>query len=133
MMLSISAWAPAIEWRFESADHVIAVKEAVAFDLGRQPERRINFPALWKIEMLRHHADHRPLDIVDGDRLVDDVWIAAEASLPETVGDDRYCVCSGLVLFRGEAAAHNRFETGDIDEISRDEVTPQAFRGIDSA
>src|SRR5687767_7766130 len=105
---------------------------AIDREIGRQPDRPINFSALWKVKMFRHYPDHRALDIVDGDRLIDDVWIAAEASLPETVGDDRYCVSSGLVLFFSEAAAHYRLHSSHVDEISGDEEALEALRGIDS-
>src|SRR5688572_4626286 len=83
--------------------------------------------------MFRQYADHRHGESVDSDRLVEDVGIAAEASLPKAVADDGDDVFPGLVIFLSKVAAQNRFYAGDVEEIRGDGEALHSFRLIVAA
>ncbi len=102
---------------FESAEHVVTVIAAAFHQLRRHCERRIDFRTFRKVETLRHDADNSARNAVDGDRLVKNVWVAAEASLPETVSDDSDGVLAGLILFRKKGATHDRLHAGRVEKV----------------
>src|SRR5215217_1247746 len=80
--------------------------------------------------MLRHHTNYGSYYAVDGDCFVDDVGIASETSLPETVSDDGDRVLARLIFFRVKIAAHDRLHAGGIEVIRPDEKTLDAFGSV---
>ena len=60
---------------------------AVARQLGRDRERRVNLGALWVIKLRRHYANDRSDNAIGLDCLIDNVRVAAEAALPQTVSE----------------------------------------------
>src|SRR5262249_54219771 len=72
-----------------------------------------------------HHL-HRP--VVDADRLADDVWVAAEAPLPERPGqEDRFRRALALVG-RGEEPAGRGVDAEQREEVARDEADADELR-----
>src|SRR5215203_277791 len=80
--------------------------------------------------MLRHHTNYGSYYAVDGDCFIDDVGIAAETSLPQTVSDDRDRVLARLIFFRVKIAAHDRFHAGGVEKVCTDEKTLDTFRSV---
>src|ERR1051326_5101330 len=70
-----------------------------------------------KIEIGRHDADDRRGMTVEIDRLPDDIRIAAEASLPQRVTENRDVVVAGSVFLRGEGAAVQWFTTEHAEVV----------------
>ena len=79
--------------------------------------------------MLGHHAHDCADDAVDRDRFVEDVWVAAEASLPETVRDDRDLVLAGLILFGRRSCDRGSALCGYVEKVRRDQNPPEYVRG----
>src|SRR6185295_12999125 len=84
---------------FQSTNNVITVIAATLRKFWSNRNRSINLGAFWIIETLGHHSHDRASNVVYGDRLVEDVGIGSEASLPQTVCDYRNCILAGLILF----------------------------------
>src|SRR5215217_3506695 len=80
--------------------------------------------------MLRHHTNYGSYNAVDGDCFVDDIGIAAETSLPETVSDDRDCVLARLIFFGVKIPAHDRLHADRIEKVRTDEKTLDTFRSV---
>jgi hypothetical protein len=59
----------------------------------------------------RRHAYHRVKLIIERDGPAQDVWIAAEAPLPQNVAENHYPVMSGLIFFRQKIPADHRPQT----------------------
>jgi hypothetical protein len=70
-------------------------------------------------EVFRHHADDGVALVVECYRLADDVRIAAEALLPETVTDDRDWRGAGLIVGFGKVAAQLRSRTHHFEIAGR--------------
>src|SRR6185369_888717 len=82
------------------------------------------------IETGRHHADDLDGLAVELNLASDDVWVAAEASCPETIGQDDYVVTAGLKLFGLEDAAVRRRHAEQRKEIGGGGETEQTFRRL---
>ena len=100
--------------RLEPADSQIAMVTAIARQLGRDRERRVNLSALWIIKLLRHHANDRSDNAIGLDCLIDNVRVAAEAALPQTVSEQGYSIFAWLILFSRETAAQQGLHADDI-------------------
>jgi hypothetical protein len=105
-MVSISACAafsetPGLSFR----NDVVTVKAPVLHKFRCQCNRRIDFGAFRIIEVRRQHANHCANDTVSRNRLIDNIRIGAETTLPKAVGDDGDAILAGLVLFLNEVAA----------------------------
>ena len=93
---------------------------AIARQLGRDRERRVNLSALWIIKLLRHHANDRSDNAIGLDCLIDNVRVAAEAALPQTVSEQGYSIFAWLILFSRETAAQQGLHADDIKKVGRD-------------
>src|SRR6185369_16931952 len=105
---------------------------AVLHQLRRHRQRRVYFSSFRIVETFRHHAHDCAHDAVYRDRFVEDVFVAAEASLPQTVRDDRDLVLAWLILFGREVAADDRLNAGHVEKVRSDEKSLDAFGWIDA-
>ena len=78
----------------------------------------------------RHHADDRRRGASDSDRPLQDVGVAAEAALPQTVTDDRDARASRPELLAREAAAERRRHAEDRQRIVEQQRREHAFRDV---
>src|SRR5205085_7751820 len=80
------------------------------------------------LERLRQHADNGEALIVERDRLPDDVWIAAEAALPQPLTDDHCATCARLIFFGREVAPQRGRDAERGEETGRAFARAQPFR-----
>ena len=95
--------------------------------LERQPRlqivRDVRVRRHHRAETGRHDADDGPLPVADADRAADDRGIAAEAPLPQRMGENhRRC---GAFVGRRERAAVRGAGAEHVEEVSRDETDPK--------
>src|SRR5689334_16256938 len=85
---------------FQSTDRAQKVRLALLHPRSRvEVERHPKLRRLWQAQALRHHADDLICFAVERDRLVDDLRIAREMFLPESVTEDSDLIVAGLFIF----------------------------------
>src|SRR5262249_7132735 len=118
---------------FKSPDDVISVQAPVLYDPLREFERRIDLAAFWIVKMLRQYSDDRDYLPVCRNRSVEDVLIAAETPLPETVTNDGDIIFARLILFRRKIAAHDGLHSERVEIIRGYRKSLNAFGDVAAA
>src|SRR5687768_17554744 len=113
----------------DTSDDVGAVHEAagqlVLSRLIRQPQIVVSEREL---KSRGQDSDDLVTLAVDRDAATDDVWIAAEASLPQAVSQDRDS-WSTLLVFTGlECSAEERLDAEHVEEVCRHSRRTDVFR-----
>ena len=80
------------------------------------------------VKTLRHYTNHGARHSVERNGLVDNLGVAAETTLPQTMRENGNRVLTRLIFVVGKASAQRRFHSQDIQEISGNEKTLYAFR-----
>jgi hypothetical protein len=60
----------------------------------------------------KRDPDHRVAPLIECHRLPDQLWVCAEATVPEAVADERHLIAPWLELFGDKSAAHLRRDAG---------------------
>ena len=128
--MSISAWAfgkPTPSFR-RPIDQVVVHAADRPVRLAPR-ERRPELRAPGKVELRRHHADHRVASAVELEFPADGVGGAPEMALPEVMAHDDDLVLPGIVLSGRERAAHRRPGPHHGEEVGRDHGRPGVASG----
>ena len=86
------------------------------------------FSRIRKIEIGRHDADHCHRFVIDIDRLPNEICIATEATLPQSITEQHDMVVAGCVFLRCKSTAVQRFTTEHAEVISSDDSARDGFR-----
>src|SRR5262245_19863631 len=81
-----------------------------------------------EVEIRRHYADDREGSRVERQRLIHDVRIGSESSIPQTVFENDYPMAPRLVFARHKCAADRRLDAERVEEASGDAITAELFR-----
>src|SRR4030095_2212487 len=96
--------------RFEPPNDIEGISSAVLGLRGRESDRRPYIRISPTEASARgHHTDHRELLIVEQDRLIENVRIAAEAPLPKLVNKDRHIAVAGPIFLGGKVSTDLRW------------------------
>ena len=107
--LGLLAGDPVLE-ASDALEVVHAARHLGRVEGQRDPQVAVRFG---EPEVRRHHADHRVVDGVEGDRVPDHVRGAAEEIQPDPVAEDGDALGAGTVLLLGEGASEERLDTED--------------------
>src|SRR5258708_37775562 len=79
-------------------------------------------------KILGSDADDREVMLVEGDRSSENVWIGAEAPLPQSIADHNDWMRVGCpILFGKKRASDQRFYTENVKVIARNDSSPHAL------
>src|SRR6476660_3924998 len=102
---------------FDSSNDVEVTARAVSHLAGTSRERCPYFGIAWKLEVRRHHCDYRGASFKAIIGSPHNRRIASEAAHPQSVTENDGVGRATLRVFRGEAAADQRFDSKGLKEI----------------
>src|SRR5712671_6237935 len=108
--------------------------EIVVGDLGWAPQLGVaqqeRFRRKLEMEIARQDADDGDVLLVVAQELADDVDVATEAALPETIAQDYYVRTVQDGFFREKVATEERIYSKNGKEVSRDEADGDLLRAL---
>src|SRR5688572_3126426 len=116
--------------RPQPADDVDPVHEAEGplVLVGAHGDPELGGAARRELEVLRQNTEHGVGSAAYGNRLVDDVGVAAEEPLPDAIAEDDDAAAVGVVFALAEAAAVERLDPQHVEEIGADAGRLYALR-----
>jgi hypothetical protein len=129
--LQLGVELPRLDAGLHAADDLepVLVARLLLAVLRRKAERHVEREVLVELEAARRDTDDAVALVVDGDVLADDLGVAAEAVLPERVGEDDDVVLARRLLLGGEPAAEVRANAEELEEAGRDGADRHALGG----
>src|SRR5215203_3293682 len=90
---------------------------ALRIECKRNPEIRLH---TWKFKLRRHDAHDLCRRVIQVHHFADDVWVAAEASLPECITEHADGVPALRVFTFNERSSEQRIDTKHFEKIGGD-------------
>ncbi|HZF39659.1 MAG TPA: hypothetical protein VE715_12610 [Blastocatellia bacterium] len=88
------------------------------------PDRTVKL----KLEIRRHHANHRMIFAVNSDGFADDVRIGVVPIAPQGIADHDHLMFAGLFLFGQKRASQTRFDAEHVKKVRGNTHAGNALR-----